>query len=368
MKKLLLISEPGSGGVKKNVVDIIKNINHKEFQVYLIYSNIRADEDYLATLRFLEKESLVKIYEVNDLQRNISLKKDFTAFIKIFNIIRKVQPDIVHCHSSKAGVLGRLASRIIDVKKIVYTPHAYIFQSPEINRLRKIFYIILEKFLTCVCTNYVINVSYEERKFALDNKIGKSEKFYVIHNGIENFSNAGTHSKENQIICVARMEAQKNPFEVLKIAESLRDKGITVPIFFIGDGTYYKSVVKYAENKKLSNIYFLGYQPEVRKFLIKSKLFLSTSKYEGFPYVLLEALSCGTPILSSDVIGNRELTVNGITGWRYPLGNVDEAARIIIDVIKGEKSIGPDYLVEYVNRNFSIRQMIEKLEHIYLKK
>lgn len=367
MKKLLLISEPGSGGVKKHVIDLIRHIDKKLFRPYLIYSTARADKDYLRVLQELESKSYVKLYEVSDMQRDISPKKDFSAFVQIYRIIKEVCPDIVHCHSSKAGVLGRLAARAAGAAKIIYTPHAYIFQNPEISGIKRAFFINLERFMTCFCTDFVVNVAHEEREFARKNKIGNKSKFCVIHNGIEQCAAAADELRADQVVCVARMDRQKNPIEVLKIAEVLQKRGCPIPVCFVGDGACYDSVVVYAKERKISNVHFLGYQSDVRPFLKKSILFLSTSRYESCPYTLLESLSCGTPILCSDVIGNRELTIDEVTGWRYPLGSVDKAAQIIIDVIERKKRIDPDDLRAYVNDHYSISQMIKMIERLYLQ-
>lgn len=133
--KLLIISEPGSGGVKRHVMDLLNNLNKDRFEIIYAYSKKRADKDYLSELDELSYE--IQIKEIHHLQQTISIKNDSLAFIEIFKLINYLKPDIVHCHSSKAGVLGRIAAKLLKVPKIIYTPHAYAFQNSNLSNLKK---------------------------------------------------------------------------------------------------------------------------------------------------------------------------------------------------------------------------------------
>lgn len=367
MKKLLLVSEPGSGGVKKNVLDIINNVDHNIFQIYLIYGNSRADTDYIETIEKYIQSYDLKAFEIRELKREINIKNDFISLIKIFKIILKIKPDIVHCHSSKAGVLGRIAAKFAGVNRIIYTPHSYIFQNPNLKYLKKKSFILLEKNLTKYFTDVVINVSKDE--YDLAKKCDFNEKkLRIIHNGIitKNKTIKKTDT-ENLVVSITRFDEQKNPFELVKIAEKVNHKRNDIKFYIAGNGKLLNVVQQYIIDKKIKNILLLGYLSNVDEVLDKGKLFLSSSLYESFPYALLEALQSGLPVLCTNVIGNREVIEVNKTGWLYEVGDTDKAAEIICNVMDNKLKIEPKWLNQYVKENYDIKQMIDKLQSVYLK-
>lgn len=367
MKKLLLISEPGSGGVKKNVLDIVSNIDHNIFQIYLIYGTSRADTDYVDTIKKYIQAYNLKAFEMKELKREINIKNDFISLLKIYKIILKIKPDIVHCHSSKAGVLGRITAKFAGVDKIIYTPHSYIFQNPNLKYLKKKCFILLEKFLTKYFTDMVINVSEDE--YDLAKKCGfNGKKLRIIHNGIiiknKNIKKINT---ENIVVSITRFDEQKNPFELVKIAEKVNHKRKDIKFYIAGNGKLFDVVHLYISDKKINNILLLGYLNNVEQVLVKGKLFLSSSLYESFPYALLEALASGLPVLTTNVIGNREVVKNNTAGWLYELGDIDAAAEIVCSVMDNKLAIDSQFLKRYVAENYDIKIMINKLQNVYLK-
>jgi UDP-N-acetylglucosamine:LPS N-acetylglucosamine transferase len=117
MKKILYISECMGGGVRKHIIDLLKNIDKQRYKIYFMYSSIRADDVFKEEIKRLSKN--IELIENNYMIREVSLKNDLKAFNQIKKLIKKIKPDIVHCHSSKAGALGRLAAKIMGVKKYI---------------------------------------------------------------------------------------------------------------------------------------------------------------------------------------------------------------------------------------------------------
>ena len=138
MKKVVLIAEAMLGGSRQHVFDIARELNKEEFQVYLIYSDARADEKFFEEIKEIGKT--VELIKCDEMQRSLG-RHDFAAYKKIKWLLKDIQPDIVHCHSSKAGVVGRLAAKKCNVPLSLYTPHAYAFQSPECSAMKKWIYI-----------------------------------------------------------------------------------------------------------------------------------------------------------------------------------------------------------------------------------
>lgn len=332
---VLIISEPGSGGVKRHVIDLLNNLEKRNYKIIYAYSKKRASKDYLYELNEISSEIYTK--EIYHLQHTVSLKNDSLAFFEICKLINDVKPDVVHCHSSKAGVLGRIAAKLLRVPKIIYTPHAYAFQNKNLSNLKKRFYLLIEKFLARYCTTKTINVSYGEMKVALDNKIDKKEQFIVIHNGVdkkETKINQITNFKINKqdIIVgnIARLEEQKNPLEFFKIAKSINEKDINFKFLWIGNGSLLYKCLNFIEQNKLEDIcYIFPFDEETEKLINVFNIFLSTSLYEGYPYVLLDANLNKIPIVATNVIGNNEIVKNNANGFLYEPGDILKAKNII---------------------------------------
>ena len=363
--KLLIISEPGSGGVKRHVMDLLNNLNKDRFEIIYAYSKKRADKDYLSELDELSYE--IQIKEIHHLQQTISIKNDSLAFIEIFKLINYLKPDIVHCHSSKAGVLGRIAAKLLKVPKIIYTPHAYAFQNSNLSNLKKRFYLLVEKILAQYCTTKTINVSYGEMKVALDNKIDKKEQFIVIHNGVDKkeakinqITNFKIDRQDIVVGNIARLEEQKNPLEFLEIAKSINENNKKYKFFWIGNGSLLTTCQEFIKENKLKDIcYLLPFNEKNEELISAFNIFLSTSLYEGYPYVLLDANVNKIPIVASNVTGNNEIVKNNVNGFLYKSGNVSEAKNIITK-----------YSIWCKNLNFNkldtVKQMVENIQKIYL--
>lgn len=367
--KILIISEPGSGGVKRHVIDLLTNLDDNLFDIIFAYSTKRAGKEYLEEINRLAYKISAK--EIKHLQQPISLKNDSWAFIEICKLISYIKPDIVHCHSSKAGVLGRIVAKLFKVPKIIYTPHAYVFQNNKLPNSKRRFYLLIEKFLTRYLTTKTINVSYGEMKIALDNKIAGKEQFIVIHNGVDKKEykfnkNAGRQNlkiDKNDIVVgnIARLEEQKNPLEFFKIAKAVNQCNDNFKFFWVGNGSLLQKCQDFIKKNKLENICFiLPFDKKTEKLINTFNIFLSTSLYEGYPYVLLDANINKIPIIASNVTGNNEIVKEKTNGFLYKLGDINTAKNIIINYDNWHKKL-------LFSEMGSVKQMTKNIQELYLK-
>lgn len=375
-KKVLIITESTSGGVRRHVIDLVLGINKEKFDVYLLYSSKRADEIFKNSKELLGKNAI--LIESEYLVRNLSLKDDLRAYKEIRSIIKRINPDIVHCHSSKAGALGRIAAKVTKVEKIFYTPHAYFFQDPNITSKKRTFYIFIERLLSKFFTSKTFNVSNGERNCALEYKIDSCEKFITIYNGIneEKFSNKnllkGELNLPDESIIVgvtARLDNQKDPITFMKIAKEVINDNKYVHFIYIGEGPLSAEVVKFIKTNNLEkNIHLLGFRNDADKIVSCFDLYLITSLYEGLPYSAIEAMRAEIPIVATDVIGNNEIVISGTTGELFEKGNFMQGAIIIKDLIKN-KEIKSKYknIGKVFREKFTIDNMINSIEAEYNK-
>lgn len=365
--KVLIISEPGSGGVARHVIDLLKNLDNKKFEVFYIYSSIRADNKYLNEIHTLSK--IMKMFAVDEMQQSINVVRDCIALQKIINIIKSIQPDIVHCHSAKAGVIGRIAANFCGINKVFYTPHAYAFQNPKLSFFKRKFYIIVEKIMTKYFTYKTINVSESERDIALNTLDDCKSKFIVINNGVDkdNFAiDLDNLCKKYKILSsdyvvgnISRLEEQKNPLEFFEIAKRMIYKNENIKFLWIGNGSLNKLINKFINDNYMSDkCIVLPYNEETKHLIKRFDIFLCTSLYEGYPYVLLDACVNEIPIVCSDIEGNKDIVVNNINGFLYTLGEIENAEKLIYKA--KNISFGKGYMLS------NIDTMVKKIEKEYI--
>lgn len=369
--KVVHIVEAMLGGIRQHVIDIVENLDREKYDVYLIYSDRRADKAF-----FDEKEKLEQCATLilcNEMQREIGVK-DISAFKVLVKHLKSIMPDIVHCHSSKAGIVGRMAAKKCGIKTIIYTPNAYAFETPDISKLKKYVYIFAERYLSRHATTKTINVSKGEMSLAKEYKLDKEEKFSLIYNGIPDIDLPSKESLKQELNLkdnihyvgvTARCARQKDPITFLKIAEKVIKKRQDVEFLYIGDGEMMEEMRVFVEKHNLSDkVHLLGFRPDASRVVGALDVYLSTALYEGLPYSMIEAMRAGVPIIATDTVGNNELVVEGKNGMLFIVGDVNSATEFVIDQINNEIIISEN--VKNTFRNiFSLKTMINSLNKAY---
>lgn len=372
--KVLLVAETVMDGVGKHVDDIIEFLDKSQFELTVAHGTSRMDHRFKAMQMKWDKEVL--FVEIPELRREIKPSDDYMAYRRIKALIKRVKPDVVHCHSSKAGVVGRLAAKVCRVKRIYYTPHAYAVQNPASQTSKYLLYLSVERFLARFATTYTVNVSMGEKHFAVNHKIAKPDHFRVIYNalGPQKTNHPSKVSFEyipegvHVVGCVARLFDQKNPIEFLKIAKEICARRKDVFFIWVGTGELLDESVAWAQlNDIADRVFFVGHQVNIQAFLEKFDVFLSTSLYEGLPYTLIESMQAKCPILATDVVGNNEAIKHGYNGYLYHIGDVVDACaklEIMLDnptIIEKMEVASQVRFMEF----FTIDKMMQRIEMLY---
>ncbi|MCD6352920.1 MAG: glycosyltransferase, partial [Proteobacteria bacterium] len=180
--RVLYITQSLGGGVQKYVIQLCRNLHQQRFSVTGCCSAEQKGGD--GDIPFSEAFRQIGVpYFVVPMQRSISLWKDFSSFVKIYKNIKEKGFDVVHAHSSKAGVLARVAARLAGIPVVIYSPHAFSFDGPG-HIIAKLPYILFEKIASFFCDT-IITDSLSEKKLALKYKIGSNKKNVVIPPGID---------------------------------------------------------------------------------------------------------------------------------------------------------------------------------------
>ena len=305
-KKILHIVESFGSGVFSFLVDLV-NGTCKDFDIVIAYG---VREETLPNFKDYFSDE-VKFIKVENFTRSIKPSKDLKALKEIKNIIKEEKPDIVHLHSSKAGILGRLAVNGNKIK-MFYNPHGFSFLKQDDSKLKRIIYWLIEKFAAIINKKCTIigcsNGEYEEAKKLNRNSI-------CINNGIDieklDEETAGFEEKaidyDNLKICtVGRIGYQKNPDMFNKIAEAFPNLQFT----WIGDGDLKDKLTS-------PNITITGWRTreEVLKILNEQDIFILPSLWEGLPISLLEAMYLKKVCIVSNCIGNKDVIRDGKNGF-----------------------------------------------------
>ena len=316
----------------------------------------------------------IKIYHANII-RKINPLKDIITLIHIIKILKKENPDIIHCHSAKAGILGRIAGFYLN-KKTFYTPHAYSYLSQKTKAKRKLFKFI-ERIISSLPSKTLTCSNSEYARAETDLKIYKN-KLYVWNNSIEEKielteTDLLLDLPTNFICTIGRPSYQKNTElliqAILEVKKTIQD----IHLVILGAGLYSPSlneIENLIKEKNLDlNVTIIPWlkRSESLSLLVKSLLYVSTSRYEGLPYSLIEALALSKACVVTNVDGHKDLILNNQNGFVVKQNRIDIANKISF-LIKNSKirdemsSKGRRLFLE----NFSIIKNISKLEDIYL--
>lgn len=369
--KLAIVVEAVLGGIRQHVYDITCGLDKEKYEVFFIYSDFRADDTFFKQVEELKQHAV--LIKCNEMQREIGLY-DIKVYKKLVKIFENIKPDIVHCHSSKAGMVGRLAAKKCGVKKIIYTPNAYAFQSPDISNLKKKIYILAERFLSRNACDITINVSKGEMKEALKYKLDKPEKFTLIYNGIPEMEipsrdelrkRIGLSTEKKYVGFTGRCANQKDPFTFLQIAKKVISHKNNVEFLYVGDGDLQDLMQKWINEEGLSSkIHMLGFRSDASEIVGTLDIYLSTALYEGLPYSMIEAMRAGVPIIATDTVGNNELVFEGCNGMMFPVRDIDMAVELLERQI--DKSIIDTKVVhETFKKDFSLEKMLIETLQIY---
>lgn len=303
-KKKLLIVQEAMGGCGRNVVDIVNGIDHDRFDVTVAYGTGRLDDYYRKALPEMEKHAT--LIPIPELTRDISASNDIRAWLRIHELIKQIKPDILHCHSSKAGIIGRSAIIGSHVAKVFYTPHAYSFQAWEFSESKKLLFVMLERMFSHLLTTRTFNVSAGECDIALRYGIDNPNKFKVVYNGIpdielpshdEALRALGLSSLPQDSIVVGstvRLAAQKDPMTFVRVAKTVVEHNPRVHFVCVGDGDLQDDVTRFVESNGLADhVHLLGYRDDAERIVTAFDVYLLTSLYEGLPYSLVEVIACG---------------------------------------------------------------------------
>lgn len=267
----------------------------------------------------------------------------------------KNQIDLIHSHGKGAGTYSRLLGVLLG-RPVIHTLHGY--HDGRYSRIFKRVYALWESLAACV-TKKIICVSESESIHFKNTVCVALRKLMVIPNGTPVQKNHLAIPIPKKVVTVARFDYQKNLPEILEIARAMPNHHF----FVIGDGEERPGIEAEISAKVIRNITLCGESQRVLEDIADAALYLTAARWEGLPLAVLEAMSLGIPVVASNVVGNRDAVAVGITGYLYPLGNINEAVCQIGNALKLDR----DKIRAHHRCYFSSGRMVEQTLQLYRK-
>lgn len=356
------------GGVDVYVRFVLDNIDKSKFCSVILHGKHDTSHP------FLDKDKKpVKAYRTS-IVRDISFIKDLKSIIEIYKILKKEKPCIIHAHSAKGGIMGRVVGRLLNIK-VIYTPHAFSYLSAESKTKRKIF-LLLEFFfskgkgLLLATSNSELNRALNEVKFDPKRAFYLNNSINPI-NSTPNLSIPRTWPKE-YICTVGRPSYQKNIELMIEILGKINEfRNVHLVVMGVGPVSYRLSHVQDLIKKKNleEKITLINWtnRDNILSIINDAKLYISTSRYEGMPYSIIESLALSKPCLVSNCDGNVDLIKDGFNGFVVSDENIDtfvEKALYLLSDENALKQFSNNAFTSF-NEDYNISKNILKLEEFY---
>jgi len=339
LKVLHVITESNLGGAQLNTLLTVRGLVQHGYEVHLACGPEGPGES-LALAREAGRSGVI-VHVVNSLARPISPLRDLPAFAAIARLMAREEFDIVHTHSFKAGVIGRLAAWLMGVPRIVHTFHGVPFNtSTPCARTRLCFFI---ERIMCLFCHQLVSVGATLRDELIAHRVARPDKIQTIHSGVD-FSMLAPYLHEKverpfdglppdarAVGFVGRLSRQKAPDVLLEAFEIVKHEAPDAHLVFVGEGPMRRDLEDAASRKVLSDsVHLLGERPDVPRLLASMTLFALPSRWEGVGRALTEAMYMKLPVVATGVNGSSELVIDGSTAL---IARVDDPAHLAAKIL-----------------------------------
>ena len=317
MKIIFIITSSDLSGAPVHLLSIVEHMKARGNQLLVVFGKNGEVSEKIESMG-------ICVEYLKSIKSNFNILQDISSVYYLVRLMKCFNPDIVHLHSTKSGFVGRLAAGIMR-KRCIYTIHGWGFGKGH-PFIQSIFVFMCEFLLKNLVSKYIA-VSNYDRKYGIKWLAIPESKIETIYNGVKNVHTKNRDDSKFTCIMVARNDSQKD-YETFLMAlkYSKFDSAILV-----GRGTDDIALVKRAAEilgEKFRKVRFLGVRKDVYQLLEESSVFVLTTKYEGLPISIIEAMSKSLPIIATDVGGISEMVFpnkNGFLVKRFDYGAVSNS-------------------------------------------
>jgi len=373
-----IIARMITGGADENTLFTIEGLDKDKYDIDLI-----TGEEINQNLLNKEENHFFNIIQVKGLKWKLNFLHDPLVLLKLIRIFNKNEYDIVHTHTTKAGILGRIAAYISGVPVIIHGLHGSTFEAFN-SKLLNGFLFFFEK-ITAKFTDAYISVSKMLSETYIEKGIGNKNNHYTIYSGMDltKFYHAREQTNNKEIFedlgidtggfiigNVARLETRKGHRFLIDTFQKILEqrKNRKLKLLIVGEGNKRNELENYVRELKLiDKVIFTGYREDVENLMAIMDIFVLTSLREGLPRVLVQAAAVGMPSIAFNVDGVPEIIKENYNGFLVEPRNVerladrikkyiDDKELILLHGKKGRKFIG---------NKWSIGNMVDRVDKIY---
>ncbi len=382
MKKIKVVrifSRLNIGGPSLQVV-LLSEYLSSTYETILVTGSVDTQEGDMSYL--LRDQKKYRHIFIPELGRSIHFWRDFVAFYKLVKLLMDEKPDVVHTHTAKAGVLGRLAAILTRVPVRIHTFHGHTF-SGYFNPFKTFIIIEAERILAYFTTK-IIAISLRQKEDLVSKyKIASENKILIIPLGFDlsRFVKPWVETLEVKqkfqlpmnkymIGIVGRLVPIKNHRLFLKIAKNIIRMRQDVHFVIVGDGECYGLIKDEIKNMGIENhCSLLGWQKELKSIYAILDVVCLTSLNEGTPVSLIEAQACGKVVIATDVGGVEDIVLSGKNGYVVSLNDEDGFVKLIVSLLDnpGLRQTMGEYGKEFVWNNFGKERLLRDVDSLYSK-
>jgi len=373
-----IIARMITGGADENTVFTMEGLDKNKYEVDLITGE-ELDKSILNKV----KNNHFDVIQVKGLKWKLNFLYDPIVLIKLVKLMKKKGYDIVHTHTTKAGILGRIAARIAGVPIIVHGLHGSTFEAFDSGLLNWLLFLF--ERLTGRFTDAYISVSKVLSERYIERGIGRRESYHTVYSGMEldKFYGAkekidfekkqrelGIDSEDFVIGNVARLEVRKGHKFLIDTFKNIveKQKNNHLKLLIIGEGNKREYLESYVKELNLEGkVIFTGYRKDVEELMAVMDIFVLTSLREGLPRVLVQAAAVGMPSISFNVDGVPEIIRDNYNGFLVKAKNIEELENRIVKYMNSKELVlqhGRNGR-EFIENKWSIKGMVDRIDKIY---
>ncbi len=338
MKVLLVITRLELGGAQRVVLHTARHLDRESFEVALAWGpGDRLDPEAAAI-------DGLQLFPTPSLVRQVAPLSDLRAVRDLRRVVRSFRPDVVHTHSSKAGILGRFAAHREKVPAVVHTVHGFGFTPLQPPPMRFAFRTV--ETALARWTDHFITVSESDRRRGVESGLFAAERATVIRAGIDlaafRAASGGAAVRDRLgipgaaplVTQVGNFKPQKAPLDFVRVAAAVAVERPDAWFVMVGDGPLRPAAEELARSLGVADrVVFCGWWDDVPALLDATTVAVLTSVHEGLPCSVVEALAAGVPVVATAVDGTVEVVRSGDNGYLAPVGDIAALADAVCRVI-----------------------------------
>ena len=377
IRVLRVVGRLNVGGPSIHVVNLAAGLDPDRFEHLLVIGRESRAEGSMLEYALSRN---VWPHRIEEIVTAFSLGlRDAIALKRLFSLMRRYRPHIVHTHTAKAGLLGRVAARLAGVPIVVHTFHGHVlhgYYGPAQNwALRK-----MERMLAWL-SDRLVTVSEQVKKDLIEYEVARADRIAVIPLGLvlEPFLNAqsqhgefrrelGLRDEDKLVGIVGRIFPIKNHALFLEAAARIAAADPAARFVVVGDGSLRSALEKQARQLGIEKqVLFLGWRSDLARIYADLDVLVVSSNNEGTPLSAIEAMAASCPVVATRVGGVPDLIRDGENGRLVPPRDADAIATAVLELLgdgEAARRIGHNAMISARER-FDVKRLINDIDHLY---